>query len=116
MFKDKLKQKIERMSLKDQIYVSKLILAGIAALGCFVLTLSRIEHSQAWGVALGWSLLIIHFFLLCYVIKVDEKKMGGKGKIFMEGIGTYIFTWLLIWTIVHTIWWINIYGIPIFYP
>ena len=116
MVLDKLKQKIEKMSLKDKIYISKIILAGIATLGCFILTLLRIPHSQAMGVAFGWALLPIHYLLLAKVIKIDDKEIGGKGKIFMEGIGTYIFLWLVFWTTVHTIWWISVYGVPIFFP
>ncbi|MHA1378721.1 MAG: hypothetical protein ACTSRG_10100 [Candidatus Helarchaeota archaeon] len=111
-----IKNKIKNMTLKNQIYTSKIILSGIATLGCFILTLTQIPHSQAWGVALGWSLLLFHFVLLLKVVKVDIEKIGGASKILMEGIGTYIFMWLLMWTIVHTIWWISVYGVPIFYP
>ena len=116
MMLDNLKRKIERMTLKDKIYYSKIILAGIATLGCFILTLSRVEHSQAWGVAWGWGLLLIYFIVLWKVVKVDLEEIGSKNKILMEGIGTYIFIWLFLWTTIHTIWWISIYGVPIFYP
>ncbi|MHA1298560.1 MAG: hypothetical protein ACTSO9_03855 [Candidatus Helarchaeota archaeon] len=113
---EKIKNKIENMSLKNKIYTSKIILAGIATLGCFVLTLTQVEHSQAWGVAFGWSLLLIHLLLVWKVVKVDLEEIKGPSKILMEGIGTYIFVWLLCWTIVHSIWWISVYGVPIFYP
>jgi hypothetical protein len=113
---NKLQKKVEGMSLKDKIYASKIILACIATLGCFVLTLTQIEHSQAWGVAFGWILVLIHLLLVWKVVKVDIKEIGGPSKILMEGIGTYIFMWLLLWTIVHTIWWISVYGIRFFWP
>lgn len=113
---DKIKRKIEEMNLKSKIYVSKIILAAIATLGCFVLTLTQIENSQAWGVFLGWLLVVVHFFIVWKVVKVDLNEIGGKGKILMEGFGTYIFIWLLLWTTIHTIWWILNYGVPIFYP
>ncbi|NVM05336.1 MAG: hypothetical protein HWN67_23665 [Candidatus Helarchaeota archaeon] len=112
----KLKTKIDEMSLKGKIYVSKIILAAIATLGCFILTLTQIEHSQAWGVGFGWSLVVIHFLVVWKVVKIDLNEIGGKGKILTEGFGTYVFIWLLLWTTVHTIWWISVYGIPIFYP
>ena len=114
---EKIKDKIENMTLKDKVYWSKVILSGIATLGCFILTISQVSNSQAWGVALGWSLLLIHFLLVWKVVKVDSTKLGGgPSKILMEGIGTYTFLWLLLKTTVHSTWWISVYGVPIFWP
>ncbi|TFF89268.1 MAG: DUF106 domain-containing protein [Promethearchaeota archaeon] len=94
------------MKLKDKLYYTKFLLAIRTVLICHVLTvcdaLFGLQHAQAWGVGIGWLLLIVDWVILVFVFKLDEP-LGGKGKVFMEGLGTYILGWISLWTITYTL-------------
>jgi len=60
-------------------------------------------HAQAYGVALGWGILVPYYFLLKW--KLNDKQIeeiGGKRKIFLEGIGGYITFWVSFWALTYT--------------
>lgn len=113
------------MEFKDKIYYSKIFLAGISTIVCNLLTilayLTGFGHAQAYGVAFGWGILIPYYFILAK--KLTEKQIsqiGGKRKIFLEGIGGYVFfwvsTWALSYTFLHYILWPDFYTPEILGP
>ena len=93
------------MELKNKVYYSKFLLSIRTVLICHIFTildaLYGFPNAQAWGVGIGWLLLIIDWLIMVYVFKLDES-LGGKSKVFMEGIGTYVLGWVSLWTITYT--------------
>jgi len=60
-------------------------------------------HAQAYGVAFGWGILIPYFLLLNWRLSEKQiEKLGGKRKIFLEGIGGYITFWVSTWALSYT--------------
>ena len=113
------------MEFKDKIYYSKVLLAGITTIVCNLLTilgyLFGFGHAQAFGVAFGWGILPIYYLVLAN--KLTDKQIeliGGKRKIFLEGIGGYIFfwvsTWALTYTFLHYVLWPDVYTPEILGP
>lgn len=116
------------MEFKEKIYYSKVLLAGISTLVCNLLTILAyflgFGHAQAFGVAFGWGILIPYYFLLSWRLNEQQiTTLGGKKKIFLEGIGGYVFFWVSTWglsyTFLHYILWPQFYtrellGAPFF--
>jgi len=94
------------MELKDKVYYTKFILAVRTVIVCDIFTILDkfygMPNAQAWGVAFGWLMFIIDWAIMVFIFKLD-KKLGGKDKVLMEGIGTYIFGWVSLWTITYNI-------------
>ncbi|NVM53005.1 MAG: DUF106 domain-containing protein [Candidatus Helarchaeota archaeon] len=95
------------MEFKDKIYYSKILLAAIVSIFCNLLTILAyflgFGHAQAIGVAFGWGILIPYYFLLNWKLTDKQiEEIGGKKKIFMEGIGGYITFWVSIWALSYT--------------
>ncbi|MHA1271368.1 MAG: EMC3/TMCO1 family protein [Candidatus Helarchaeota archaeon] len=93
------------MKIKDKIYYTKFLLAVRTVLVCHILTildaLYGLPNAQAWGIAFGWISIILDWAIMVYIFKLD-KPMGSKGKVFMEGVGTYVLGWVSLWTITYT--------------
>lgn len=113
------------MELKDKIYYSKILLAAISTIICNLLTILafffHFYNAQAYGVAFGWGILVPYYLLLSK--KLDEKQittLGGKKKIFLEGIGAYITFWVSSWaltyTFLHYILWPQFYSTELIGP
>jgi len=95
------------LELKDKIYYSKILLATLSTIVCNLLTILafflKFYNAQAYGVAFGWAILIPYYLLLSK--KLNEKQIaeiGGKKKIFMEGIGAYVTFWVSSWALTYT--------------
>ena len=123
IFMEKLNKFIDQLralSVPDKGYISKVILGLIASLICILLVLIQYHtgisfFAQSIGVGVGFALIPIHWLIALYVINVDLKHFGNsKFKLLTNGIGAYLFTWLIIWTTWTTLWWICVYGIPTF--
>lgn len=95
------------VELKDKIYYSKILLAVVIVIVCNLLTILdyffKFGHAQAIGVGVGWGVLVPYYFLLNWRLSENQiQEIGGKRKIFMEGIGGYITFWVSLWTITYT--------------
>ncbi|TFF85978.1 MAG: DUF106 domain-containing protein [Promethearchaeota archaeon] len=94
------------MKIKTKVYYTKFLLAVRTVFICHIFTildaLFGFPNPQAWGVGIGWLLLIVDWVIMVYVFKLD-KKMGGKGKVFMEGLGTYVLGWVSLWVITYNL-------------
>jgi uncharacterized membrane protein (DUF106 family) len=106
------------LEFKDKIYYSKILLAGLTTIVCNLITicgyLFGFGHAQAFGVGYGWGILVLYYFVVAW--RLNDKQIeliGGKRKIFLEGIGGYIFfwvsTWALSYTLLHAILWADFY-------
>ena len=119
----KSKNFIERMqewSLPEKVYFSKALLGFAAAIIGSILVLIQFYtnidfFAQAIAVGIGWALVPIHWAVCIYVLKLDLKEFNdSKVKILMSGIGAFLFIWLIVWTLWTTIWWVCVYGMPVF--
>lgn len=94
------------------------MLAGITTIVCNLFTILGyylgFGHAQAFGVAFGWGILIPYYFILAKKLNDTQiEALGGKSKIFLEGIGGYVFFWVSTWaisyTFLHYILWSDFY-------
>ncbi|MHA1311389.1 MAG: EMC3/TMCO1 family protein [Candidatus Helarchaeota archaeon] len=94
------------MEIKDKVYYTKFLLAVRTVLVCHILTildaLYGLPNAQLWGVGFGWLMVVVDWAIMVYIFKLDEK-LGSKGKVFMEGLGTYVLGWVSLWTITYTL-------------
>jgi len=94
------------MELKDKIYYSKILLATISTVMCNLLTILAFFYhflnAQAFGVAFGWAILIPYYLILAKMLNEKQiAEIGGKRKIFLEGIGAYITFWVSLWALTY---------------
>ncbi|MEM4246045.1 MAG: hypothetical protein QW390_01975 [Candidatus Bathyarchaeia archaeon] len=47
---------------------------------------------------------ILSYLAVKHVMKYGEKELKGRNKPVMIGIGTYIFTWALVWVLLNTLY------------
>jgi len=95
------------LELKDKIYYSKILLATISTIGCNLLTILAFFYgfgnAQAWGVALGWAILVPYYLILAKLLNEKQiTEIGGKKKILLEGIGAYVTFWVSLWALTYT--------------
>ncbi len=123
VFMEKIKKftdRVQALPIEEKVYISKVLLGLLAAIIGSILVLIQFHtgipfFAQGIAVGIGWALVPIHWAVCIYVLKIDLKKFGGsKFKILTTGIGAFLFTWLIIWTIWTTLWWVCVYGLPTF--
>ena len=113
-------EKIQGWPLPEKVYYSKALLGFLAAIiGALLVSIqfySGVDFfAQSISVGVGWLLVPIHWAVCIYVLKLDLKEFNNsKFKILMSGLGAFIFIWLIVWTVWTTIWWVCVYGMPVF--
>lgn len=80
-----------------KIYWTRFLVAIVAAITC-----AGFGQTGLSGIALGVSFYIISYILVRYVLNIEPEEVGGTRTLYSKGIGTYLFTWITLWTIIHT--------------
>lgn len=81
-----------------KVYWTRLILAVLTAWLCAFLDLS------GWrGVFFGIFMYLASYYIVRYGLNITPESVGSASKLMLTGIGTFIFVWLMTWTLLYTI-------------
>ena len=85
------------MDDKDKIYWTRALMglvAGVLSAVTYILSPGDMR-----GITIGILFYLVSYYIVKYFlrIKVDEEKKITPRTIFLNGVGTYIIVWLLIW-------------------
>jgi len=56
------------------------------------------------GVTLMVAVYIVSYLMVRYGLKYGEVELKGRHKVATLGIGTYIFTWAVVWILLYTLY------------
>lgn len=87
--------KLEPLS---KAYWTRVLLAILTAFICVALGMSG-----ARGIIFGFIMYIASYYIVRYGLDVDPAEVGGSGKLFTTGIGSFFILWIMLWTLLHTI-------------
>jgi hypothetical protein len=90
--------KAGRYPVTSVVYWSRFGLAIIAGLLCYILRLR-----DTTGIIFGIFLYMLSVIVIKN-LRYGEKELQDGRKIITLGIGTYIFTWAFVWTLLYTFW------------
>jgi len=89
-------ERIAAIKLKaSRVYWMRFGLSIFSAIACTLLQFS-VE-----GIGVGIAIYLISYLLTKYAIKPDVSL--GKNETYFLGLGTYVFTWLALWTLFYTL-------------
>ncbi len=92
------------MDPKSKVYWTK-ALFGVA-LGIICPSLGLYGPNGWIGLVLGFVVLVIVHYLTIYVYKLNVREMGGQGRIAINGILPYLALWIMIWTLLNTLFFV----------
>jgi hypothetical protein len=91
------------MKDKDKIYYTRLFLSVVGGIisGLFKLAL----ESAGEGILLFVLFYIISLYIIVYIYKIrpDTSPNITLRNIFIDGVGTYIVTWLFLWVFLYNL-------------
>lgn len=89
-------EKIAALKLKaGRVYWMRFGLSIFSAILCAFL------RSNVEGLGVGVAIYLISYLLARHVVKPEVNL--GKYEIYLLGLGTYFFTWVTLWILLHTL-------------
>jgi len=75
------------------------------ALGALIaVVLMTLEIKGTMGIVLMVGVYVISYLIVRYGLRFGETELKGKHKAATLGIGTYIFTWAIVWILLYTLY------------
>ncbi len=83
---------------KKKAYWFRVGMGFLAAVLCFWLGAKDFE-----GLLLAIAVYVLSAFLIRYAFGISGEALEGKHKLWTEGIGAYVITWLFFWILLYTL-------------
>jgi hypothetical protein len=75
------------------------------ALGALIaVTFMGLEVKGTIGIVIMVVVYVISYMIVRHGLKYGETELKGKHKAATLGIGTYIFTWAIVWILLYTLY------------
>ncbi len=84
------------MKARDKAYYTRLIMGVIAGLVCGLFKLVTLT-----GFYVGMLFLVLSYYVLRFILRLKPGEVEGR-VFYREGVGTYIITWLLVWSLTYS--------------
>ncbi|MHA1408997.1 MAG: hypothetical protein ACTSQY_01525 [Candidatus Odinarchaeia archaeon] len=55
------------------------------------------------GVGIGFGVMVATYPITVYLFKIDPEDVGGKRKLFTNGLLQYFLLWLTFWILIYTV-------------
>lgn len=84
---------------QDQNFYVKLSFATVAGLICGITSPFFVGVR---GLVFGLLVYILSLYVLVYLVEVDVAALGGRQKLIVNSLPSYLLLWVLLWTLIYS--------------
>ncbi|MEM2142962.1 MAG: hypothetical protein QXS20_01100 [Candidatus Thorarchaeota archaeon] len=83
-------------SPQDQSFYVKMVFALLSGVLC---ALAGDAFRGIRGIVFGILIYIISLYAIVYLLEVDPSRIGGRQKLIVDSLASYLLLWVLVWTL-----------------